>query len=115
MESIHLIIHDTPWRFLIPIQAIDISRISISASFHAERMQGQISSVDLAEWLRLERQYELQIEGQDDDSPLAMVHVRLLDINHDPASEQVLLKFQPVRGLEELEEYVNFRQNLQRS
>ena len=109
MERIQLVIHDSPWKFLLPLVPVQISQQTIVAQISALQLQNQMSLTDLQEWLEPQRSYDLQMENSDQHGSVAVVTARLEQVEKSSQNDYLSLNFQPLKGLEDLEEYVNYR------
>lgn len=110
MEFIQLVISDPPWKFIIPLQPVQVHQHTIVVRISHGHLKNQMSLDDLQEWLELERSYDLHLESRNDSSgPIAIVQARLEQLDRQGLKDHLELTFHPVRGLEDLEEYVNYR------
>ncbi|MFW7380971.1 MAG: hypothetical protein ACOH5I_19300 [Oligoflexus sp.] len=109
MERIHLVIKDSPWKFIIPLHPVQLSQQTIIAQISAIHLQSQMQLNDLQEWLEPQRHYDLQLENSDPNGPVAVVTARLDQLDRHTHQDLLSLSFTPIRGLDELEEYVNYR------
>lgn len=109
MEDAHLIVHDSPWRWMIPAQIREANLQDITLQLSQDKLPQVFLLEELATWLEVYQQYIIQIDVRQESCPIVVMTCTLDTIEYNKQSESALLHLKPIRAIDDYQEYLDFK------